>query len=135
MIYANLCLHQYLADFIYADKQLINEAKQGKDKVEEAIDFMRSNIEKPLGLKEIAHAIFLSPSYFSALFKEKTGSSPIDYLNQLKIQETTQYLLFTNLRINEIAQKIGISDPYYFSRLFSKVMGISPKQYRDKRIA
>jgi len=132
MIYSNLCFHQYLAEFVYSDKQLEENDKPGKDKIEEAIDFMRNNIEKALDLKEIAQAIYLSPSYFSALFKKKTGSSPIDYLNQLKIQETTQYLLFTNLRINEIALKIGISDPYYFSRLFAKIMGISPRKYRDK---
>lgn len=133
IIYANLCFHQYIAEFIYADKHIASDKTVENDKVEEVIDFMRNNIEKTLSLKEIALAVYLSPSYLSAIFKKKTGTSPIDYFNQLKIQKTTQYLLFTNLRINEIAQKIGINDPYYFSRLFSNIMGISPKQYRDNR--
>lgn len=133
IVYANLCFHQYIAGFIYADKHIANDKTITPDKVEETIDFMRNNIEKMISLKEMALAVYLSPSYLSAIFKKKTGTSPIDYFNQLKIQKTTQYLLFTNLRINEIAQKIGISDPYYFSRLFSSIMGISPKQYRDNR--
>ncbi|MGM9475050.1 AraC family transcriptional regulator [Pedobacter sp. GSP4] len=133
IIYANLCFHRYLAEFVYADRQSMSDNNAGPNKIEEAIDFMRNNIEKPLSLKEIALAIYLSPSYFSASFKKQTGTSPIDYFNQLKIQQATQYLRFTNLRISEIAAKIGINDPYYFSRLFSSIMGTSPKQYRDNR--
>lgn len=135
IIFANLCFHQYIGEFIYADKHLANDKSTVPDKVEETIDFMRNNIEKMLSLKELALSACLSPSHLSAIFKKKTGTSPIDYFNQLKIQKTTQYLLFTNLRINEIAQKIGINDPYYFSRLFSSVMGISPKQYRENRFS
>ena len=64
----------------------------------------------------------------------KTGFSPIEYFNHLKVQKACQYLLFTDLRVKEIADKLGIEDPYYFSRMFSKLMGMSPGTYRTKRI-
>jgi AraC-like DNA-binding protein len=74
-------------------------------------------------------------SHYSSLFKKKTGFSPIDYFNHLKIQKACQYLQFTQLRIREIALKVGISDPLYFSRLFTQTMGYSPKEYRQHRSA
>jgi YesN/AraC family two-component response regulator len=57
----------------------------------------------------------------------------MEYFNQLKIQKACQYLLYTELRIQEIADKLGIADPFYFSRMFSKLMGMSPQQYRGRK--
>ena len=82
----------------------------------------------------MAKWVNLSGSHFSFIFKKKTGFSPIEYFNHLKVQKACQYLLFTDLRVKEIADKLGIEDPYYFSRMFTKLMGMSPGTYRTKRI-
>jgi AraC-like DNA-binding protein len=95
---------------------------------------MQNNLDKTLPIGKIAQSVNLSPSHFSYLFKKKTGFSPIEYFNHLKVQKACQYLLLTELRMKEIAEKIGIEDPYYFSRMFTKVMGISPVNYRIRRI-
>ncbi|HVS95503.1 MAG TPA: helix-turn-helix transcriptional regulator, partial [Puia sp.] len=58
---------------------------------------------------------------------------PIEYFNHLKIQKACQYLLHTELRIKEIACKLGFEDPFYFSRMFHKLMGMSPNQYRVRK--
>jgi AraC-like DNA-binding protein len=50
------------------------------------------------------------------------------------VQKACQYLLFTGLRVKEIAYELGIEDPFYFSRMFSRIMGSSPNEYREKRI-
>jgi AraC-like DNA-binding protein len=84
-------------------------------------------------LSEIAESVNVSVSHYSFLFRQKTGFAPMEYFNQLKIQKACQYLLFTDLRIKEIAQQLGIDDPYYFSRMFTRLMGLSPKEYRIKR--
>ncbi len=70
----------------------------------------------------------LSVSHFCMLFKNKIGYTPVEYVNHLKVQIACQYLQFTNHRIKEIAELIGMEDPYYFSRLFQSLMGVSPKQ-------
>ncbi|MEZ0484381.1 helix-turn-helix transcriptional regulator [Fibrella aquatica] len=80
----------------------------------------------------LAQAAHLSTSFFCRKFKQDTGYAPIEYFNHLRIQKACQLLHFSNLRINEVASQIGIDDPFYFSRLFKKQMGISPNEYRKE---
>jgi AraC-like DNA-binding protein len=134
LMYANMCLWHFLTTFLYNDKYATSGKLANKDSTDIAIDYLSKNIDKVLTLEDIASEINLSPSHFSYLFKKKTGFSPIEYFNHLKVQKACQYLLFTNLRVKEISQELGIEDQYYFSRLFTKVMGIAPNDYREKRV-
>jgi AraC-like DNA-binding protein len=77
--------------------------------------------------------VHISLSHYSALFKKKTGYPPLEYFNHIKIQKACQFLQFTNLQVKEIAYKLGINDPFYFSRLFTNVMGFSPLDYRKQK--
>jgi AraC-like DNA-binding protein len=104
------------------------------DPVESSISFMQQNLAQLLSLEEIAQSVNFSASHYSAIFRKKTGFAPIEYFNHLKIQRACQYLHFTELRVKEIADKLGFEDPYYFSRLFTKLMGMSPNQYRVKKV-
>ena len=133
MLFSSITLYQFLSEFIYGDnKNKINQDLNDKS-FNGVIQFLKSNIHRSLTLNEIASVYNLSPSYFSNKFKETTGYSPIEYFNHLKLQKACHLLRFTNLRISEIANEIGIVDPYYFSRLFSTHMGVSPKQFRVKK--
>lgn len=133
LCYSNTCLYHYLGSFIYDDKFMLSEKKQEDDTIELSISFMQQNISQLLTLDELARLVNFSTSHYSALFRRKTGFSPIEYFNHLKIQKACQFLHFTDLRVKEIADKLGIEDPYYFSRMFSKLMGVSPNQYRGKK--
>lgn len=133
--YANMCLWHYLSSFMYNDKFYISENKQAKvkDAVELSINYMQENLSRMLLLHDIAGSVNLSIPHYSSVFRKKTGFSPIEYFIHLKAQKACQYLLFTDLRIKEIAGKLGMDDPYYFSRMFHKLMGVSPNQYRKKK--
>ena len=133
LCYANVCLYHYVASFIYQDKFNLTDNKQGGDAVELSINHMQQNLSRPLSLEGIAASVNLSASHYSAIFRKKTGFAPIEYFNHLKVQKACQYLLYTELRIKEISDKLGIEDPFYFSRMFNKLMGMSPNQYRTKK--
>src|SRR5688572_18223508 len=133
LCYASLSLQYFLASCCF-DNNYNHQLKPEKDdSIDLCIKFMRNNINKTLTLHEIASAVNLSSSHITTLFKKKTGFSLIEYFNQLKTQKACQYLLFTDLRVNEIANTLGIEDPYYFTRMFTKIIGISPVKYRSKR--
>lgn len=133
LCYVNMSLSHFLSSFIHSTRFNQLDIENREDSVNTCINFMQNNLHMSLTLREIAKKINLSPSHFSYIFRHKTGFSPIEYFNHLKMQKACQYLLFTDLRINEISDKVGVADPYYFSRLFSKLMGISPMEYRTKR--
>lgn len=133
LCYANLCLYHFFSSFLYDDQFNLHEKTHADDPVEISISFMQQHIAQVLSLEEIARSVNFSASHYSALFRKKTGFAPIEYFNHLKIQLACQYLHFTELRVKEIADKLGIEDPYYFSRLFTKLMGMSPNQYRSSK--
>ncbi len=133
LLFANLLLQYYLASFVvpeqFLQQPLPAKAPNASDK---AILFMQQNLSRQITLANIAEAAHLSVSFFSRKFKHDTGYAPIEYFNYLRIQQACQLLHFSELRINEVASKIGIDDPFYFSRLFREQMGISPVAYRKE---
>jgi AraC-like DNA-binding protein/mannose-6-phosphate isomerase-like protein (cupin superfamily) len=133
LMYSNMYLWHYLSTFIYQEKNKSRMNNAETDTIDSAIDYMQKNVNQNLTLEKIAQHVQFSPSHFSLLFRTKTGFSPIEYYNHLKMQQACQYLLFTKQRIKEIALEIGMSDQHYFSRIFKKTMGASPQEYRNKR--
>ncbi len=129
----NTCLWYFLSSFGYDDMFHVSYNTAEKDAIDLSIEFMQQHIEQVLTLQELASEAHISPSHYAALFKKKTGYPPLEYFNHIKIQKACQYLQFTNLQVKEIAYKLGINDPYYFSRFFSKIMSMSPLEYRNKK--
>ncbi|NRF37341.1 AraC family transcriptional regulator [Pedobacter foliorum] len=126
----NFRLLYFVTSLIYYKE--INPSVYNKDAVSNSISFMKDNLDKKLTVNQLADQQKISLSHYLRIFKQKTGISPIVYYNQLKIQHSCQYLYFTDKSIKEICSLIGIDDQYYFSRLFSKLIGTSPSDYRKK---
>lgn len=94
------------------------------------IHYMNEHIDRDVSLDELADYLTISPSYLSRIFRKHTEKSPIHFFIQLKMNQACKYLELTDLKIYEIAKKVGYPDPYYFSRIFKRTIGTSPKAYR-----
>ena len=116
--------------FLGAYRDSLSNKQNANNPIDEAIHFMRENSHKQITLKEIATHLQLSASHFSTLFQQKTGFSPIHYATQLKIQQACHHLDFSDMKVNQIAMMLGYDDPLYFSRIFTKTMGMAPSEYR-----
>ncbi|WP_346237075.1 AraC family transcriptional regulator [Niabella insulamsoli] len=128
LTYANLSLYKLLATFVCPIEFIKPLADE--DPISRSIAYMKANIHLPLTVQELAARQNLSGSHFMIRFKSKTGTSPIDYLIRLKIQFACQLLKQTDLRVNEVAEKTGYQDVFYFSRIFKKYTGVPPTKFR-----
>lgn len=133
--YINMTFYHFLSSLLYEDKFNYADRKKENDLVTSSIELMQKKTDAILTLAELAASVNLSVSHYSALFRSKTGYSPIEYFNHLKVQKACQYLLFSDMSIKEMAALLGVDDQYYFSRMFSRLMGTSPTQYRKRNSA
>lgn len=81
---------------------------------------------------DLAQLLYLSPKYFCNLFAELTGVPPVAYVNQRRVLRAKERLLLSSEAVKTIAKEVGFSDPLYFTRVFRKLEGISPQQYRER---
>lgn len=97
-----------------------------------AREYIESNYLKNIDLKKIARHAGLAHEHFCKRFKREFGISPVKFRNQLRINAARQLLSLSELQVSEIADRLGFSDVYTFSRAFKKHTGIPPAEYRKK---
>ncbi|MCB0146332.1 MAG: helix-turn-helix transcriptional regulator, partial [Caldilineaceae bacterium] len=132
LIYSAKLLHRMLGELFFNNSAFSAGARSSRfHSIESSLIFLRANIDRSLSLAEMAAHAGLSESHFSRIFKEQTGHAPLDYFILLKMQHASTLLALTSLPVREVATQVGYGDPYYFSRLFKKVLGVSPRAYRD----
>jgi len=105
-----------------------------EDSVLRTIKFMRQHLDMNLTLDDLATQSGQSVPYYCRRFKERTDQSPMSYFIHLKLQKACELLVQTDLSVKDVAEELGYKDPYYFSRLFKKIQGYAPSQYREQHI-
>ena len=108
------------------------EATEDQDVAATAIAYMKVHYAEPINLEEMADECGLSTSYFSKKFKEQTGEKYIDVLTDIRIREAQRLLGTTDTPVAEIVEAVGYCDDKHFRRLFHKVTGMNPLEYRKK---
>ncbi len=106
------------------------DARSARERVTASIELLRRDWQRPHRLEELATAAGVSVTHFSTLFRRLTGFAPIDFLIRLRVRHACQLLDSTHLPVQEIAERVGYPDPYYFTRCFRRIMGCAPRSYR-----
>ena len=104
-----------------------------KDMISLAKGYIQQHYEKSLTLEEVAEVVQFSPHYFSKLFKERCGKSFIDYVTEVRVERAKE-LMEKGKSLKEICFHVGYKDPNYFSRVFRRITGFSPTEYRIKQL-
>lgn len=95
-------------------------------------DYIYKHIYQQINHDDIAQKVDLSPKYLSILFKRETGISVSDYIQQTRIDEAKKMLIYSKNSISEIAALLQFNDQSYFTRVFKKICGITPMQFRER---
>lgn len=134
-----LTLLNNLADEYIGKEETVkeqSEAAADKEKenplVSEAKEYMKENYASSLTLADVAEYLQISTGYLSTLMNQNLKCGFTDYLNQIRVERACCYLEQNFLKNYEIAYKVGFNDEKYFSKVFKKIKGMSPKEYRIK---
>jgi two-component system, response regulator YesN len=103
------------------------------DVIYKAIDYVKRSYMKKITLEEVASHVYLSPSYFSKIFKDEMKCNFNTYLNNVRIDMSKRLLLDDSVAIVDIANLVGYEDQSYFSKVFKKVTNVSPGKFRESR--
>lgn len=96
-----------------------------------AMDFIQEHYSEPITLKEVADSAYVSMCYISRMFRKELGRNFVDYLNGVRLEKAKELLRDPRYKTYEVAEMVGIPDAHYFSRLFKKVVGLTPTEYRE----
>lgn len=102
--------------------------------VRSAMLYIQYHYMRKLTLEEIAAVVNLDKSYLCRLFKRETGCSVFQYLNEQRMQRAAELIARGNTYVREVAEAVGIEDPFYFTRIFKKAFGVSPSEYKERQV-
>jgi len=105
-----------------------------KDVITEVKEYVVEHYQENISLADLSGRFFINPYYLSQLFKQKTGGTYLNFLAKTRIDKACELLEKTELRVYEICQMVGYTDTHHFTRLFEKLVGCKPTEYRKTRL-
>lgn len=126
-------LRKLFGEDLTALSQAVAAGNQGKNRpmVEKAKAYILQHLNENLKAAEVAEWIHITPNYFSQIFKQETGKTFNEYVNELKVDKAKELLALSNDKVFEIAEKIGYCDYKHFVSTFKKMTGLTPSSYRE----
>ncbi len=113
-----------------ADLELLARYGRARESVSRALEHIERHLAGRLSVGDLADLCGFSVDHFIRRFRQAIGQTPAAYVTDRRVSTASQLLVFTNLTIDEIAERVGYRNRYYFSRVFSQTMGTPPGRYR-----
>lgn len=125
-------LERLLVQYVVTITEAIQENHRQKNSslVRTITEFISRNYHKAIKLDDLANVVYKHPKYLSRLIKQETGSNFSDILLKVRMEKAKELLMKNELNISEVAYKVGINDPHYFSKIFKKYYDMTPTEYR-----
>ena len=126
---------KYLEDLVRRMIQLREQAsgRRYSEIIEQARDYIGQNyMSEDISLNQVAASVNISPSYFSSLFSQEVGSTFVEYLTGVRMEKAKELLMCSDKRTSDIGYEVGYKDSHYFSYIFKKTQGCSPKEFRSR---
>lgn len=102
------------------------------ERMKRVLEYIHANIRYQLNVEELSDLAHVTKPYFIKLFKQEFGLSPVQYINNKKVERSQLLLFTTDMTVKEVAYTLGFNDQNYFIRMFRKVTGITPQEYRKR---
>jgi len=109
------------------------KAKITHPEVNKIIQYIEQHYDQDITLKFLARYVMMGENYVSALFKKKTGETLIHYLHRTRINKAIEYLTDTDWPVNQIGHQVGFMNDNYFIKIFKRMTGTTPSQYRQQK--
>lgn len=122
-------VYQLMARFL---KDAQPKAEINDDRIQKVLSYIRKNIYKTIDIDSLAAISCLSKDHFIRLFKKEVNNTPLQYINQKKIEKAQLILITDSMPVKNISYLLAYEDHSYFNRLFKKLTGVTPQQYRDR---
>ena len=122
-------VYQLMARFL---KDAQPKTEINDDRIQKVLSYNRKNIYKTIDIDSLAAISCLSKDHFIRLFKKEINNTPLQYINQKKIEKAQLILITDSMPVKNISYLLAYEDHSYFNRLFKKLTGVTPQQYRDR---
>jgi two-component system response regulator YesN len=120
----------FIQAFAELQDHMIRIYNSDRNSIVKATQYIQQHYQQEISLQSISQFVHLSKNYFANLFKKEVGESFLEYVTRVRI-EKAKVLLAGEMKAAEVGQLVGISDPKYFSKVFKKITGATPSEYRS----
>lgn len=129
-----LLIDNYLRELLILLSSELSKYKNMNRNLHRIMEYIKTSYDEDISLSALATRFELSETYIARLFKREFNLRPSDYVNRVRIEVAKDLLIHTERPISKIADNVGYSSLYYFSRVFKSIVGISPKEYRNENV-